>query len=211
MKRFSKRRCQRLAMSMALVLGISTALVSCASAPAQVDRYYRPTPALPAPAASALKARIIVEPFEVHGLYSDRPLVYVDATGAYRQSNHSHWIEPPSILLAAGLLDVLRAAYGSEAAFLPEARLSGDLTIRTRLRRFERLPESVPAQALLSLEMIVSDRGGHLVGSIDFDERSPAGSTIPEYVQAQSRLFDAACTRLLALLDARAAAPSVTR
>lgn len=186
-------------------------LASCASAPAPVDRYYRPAPTLPPAAAAPLKARLTVEPFEVHGLYSDRPMVSVDATGAYRQSNHSFWIDPPSILLAASLVDVLRAAYGSDAAFLPEARVGGDLLIRTRLRRFERLPEAQPAQALLSLEMVVSERSGRLVGSVDFEDRAPAGETIPDYVQAQSRLFDAACARLLALLDARAAALPVTR
>ena len=66
-------------------------------------------------------------------------------------------------------------------------------------------------QALLSLEMVVSDRSGRLVGSVDFEDRAPAGESIPDYVQAQSRLFDAACARLLALLDARAAALPVTR
>lgn len=199
------------ALKWLLACGLVSAVVACSSGPVVDDRYYRPAVPLPPTAHAPLKARLIVEPFEVHGLYSDRPLVYVDSTGAYQQSNHNNWIEPPSILLAGSLLETLRAAYGPESAFLPDARVPGDVTVRARLRRFERLPHAEPVQAVLSLEIVVTGRGGRLIGVVDVDSTAPAGKTIPDYVRAQSMLLAQAYERVLALLDAERAPPATPR
>jgi ABC-type uncharacterized transport system auxiliary subunit len=180
------------------------ALAACGSAPAVEDRYYRPAVAVPTAPHAPLKVRLIVEPFEMHGLYSDRPLVYVDRSGAYQQSNHNNWIEPPSIMLASSLLDTLRAAYGNDAAFLPDARVAAEITVRTRIRRFERLPRAEPVQALLSLEIVVTGRGSKLIGSVDFEESAAAGKNIPDYVQTQAALLAKAYAKLLDLLDQHA-------
>ena len=197
------------------------ALTACSNAPAPIERYYRPEIAAPEP-HTPLPLRMLVELFEVHGLYSDRPLVYLDGEGAYRQSHFHNWLEAPSQLLGESLLGYLRAAYGAESAFLPDARLEGDLTIRSRLRRFERIPGTdsthlpptnspISPQALLALEIVVTARSGRLLGSIDFEESAAAGTTIPEYVRAQSALLGKAYGQLLILLDTRAAASATDR
>lgn len=186
------------------------ALTACSNAPAPIERYYRPEIAAPEP-HTPLPLRMLVELFEVHGLYSDRPLVYLDGEGAYRQSHFHNWLEAPSQLLGESLLGYLRAAYGAESAFLPDARLEGDITIRSRLRRFERIPGTDSTQALLALEIVVTARSGRLLGSIDFEESAAAGTTIPEYVRAQSALLGKAYGQLLILLDTRAAASATDR
>ena len=193
-----------------LALTALLALTACSNVPAPIERYYRPEIAAPEP-HTPLTLRMLVEPFEVHGLYSDRPLVYLDGEGAYQQSHFHNWLESPSQLLGDSLLGYLRAAYGAESAFLPDARLEGDLTIRTRLRRFERIPGADSAQALLALEIVVTARSGRLLGSIDFEESAAAGKTIPEYVRAQSELLGKAYGQLLILLDTRAAASATDK
>lgn len=190
-----------------LLVPVLAALAACGSVPTQPDRYYRPV--LAAPAAHApLPGRIVVEPFEVQGLYGDRAFVYLDRSGAYQQSSHHYWIEAPSELLASALLDTLRAAYGPESAFLPAARVGGDLHVRGRVHRFERIPDrdGAEAQARLALELVVTARGGRLLGSVDVDASLGAGHTMAEYVAAQSVLLAQAYAKLLPMLDERAAA-----
>lgn len=182
------------------LLPLLLVLSACSSSPIPDDRYYQTR--VEAPAAHApLPLRLVVEPFEVHGLYGGRPLVYLDRSGAYRQSHRNNWIESPALMLAAGLLDYLRAAYGAEAAFLPQARVGADLIVRARVVHFERIPDATPAQARLALEMIVATRRGKLIRSLEFDESAAAGTSIPDYVRTQSELLGKAWAQLLTVLD----------
>ncbi len=190
------------AVSGALFLALATA--GCASKPPEAERFYRPTIAAPEARAKPA-ARLLVEPFEARGIYSDRALVIRDADGTYRQAIGRSWVEPPSLLLGTGLADYLRAAYGGDAVFLPQARVDADVTIRSTLKRFERVKGEGASgdTALLAVDFVVTARGGALLGTLEFSDSTPVASGSAEYVAAQSELLTRASAALLALLDRR--------
>ena len=184
----------------AAVLGIASLLAACAARPVDPERFFRPE--LPKPGARPKPAqRIVVEPFRVQGIYADRALVVRDVGGAYRQSTGRSWIGPPSLLLGDALVEYLRAAYGNDAVFAPQARIDGALTVRPQLTRFERVQAAGGDRAELAAEFVVSGAGGALLGHLVFAESAPAGATAADYVTAQSALLGQAAARLLALLD----------
>ena len=188
---------------------IATLFAGCASpGPVEPERFFRPDLAAPALRLDT-PLRIVVEPPEVHGIYADRAFVSRAADGAYRQSTGRSWVGPPSLLFGDILVDYLRAAYGEDSVFAPQARVSGDLSLRTKLQRLERQQgqdgdgggASGGDRALLAIEFVLGGRGGALLGSLVFKDSLPAGSTPADYVAAQSQLLTRACEQLLALLD----------
>lgn len=197
------RRAPR-APAVAAVLVAVMATAGCASKPPEAERFYRPTIAAPEARAKPA-ARLLVEPFEARGIYSDRALVTRDVGGAYRQAIGRSWVEPPSLLLGTALVDCLRAAYGADAAFLPQARVDADVTIRSTLKRFERVKGEGASgdTALLAVDFVVTARGGALLGTLEFSDSTPVASGSAEYVAAQSQLLTRASAALLALLDRR--------
>lgn len=182
------------------VLGIAGLLAACAAKPVDPERFFRPELPVPTPRARP-GLRLIVEPFRVQGIYADRALVVRDAAGGYRQSTGRSWIGPPSLLLGELLVDYLRAAYGADAVFAPQARIDGEVTIRPQLSRFERVQAAAGDRAELGVEFVVSGAGGALLGHRVFTASAPAGTTPSEYVAAQSDLLGQAAAQLLALLD----------
>lgn len=182
------------------LLGLAGLLAACAAKPIDPERFFRPE--LPTPAERPKPPlRLLVEPFRVLGIYADRALVVRDAGGAYRQSHGRSWIGPPSLLLGEVLVDYLRAAYGRDAVFTPQARLDAEVTIRPQLSRFERVQTAAGDRAELALEFVVSGPGGALLGHPVFADAMPAGATAADYVAAQSALLGQAAAQLLALLD----------
>lgn len=169
--------------------------------PVEPERFFRPDLAAPTLRVDT-PLRIVVEPLEVHGIYADRAFVNRAADGAYRQSTGRSWVGPPSLLFGDILVDYLRAAYGEDSVFAPQARISGDLSLRTRLQRLERQQgDGGVDRALLAIEFVLGGRGGALLGSLVFKDSLPAGSTPADYVAAQAQLLTRACEQLLALLD----------
>lgn len=185
----------------ATVLGLAGLLAACAGAPPEPEHAFRPE--LGPPAARPRPAlRLVVEPFRVQGLYADRALVIRDAAGRYRQAIGRSWVGPPSLLLGEVLVDHLRAAYGDSTVFTPQARIDGSLTLRPALLRFERVQDPAGDRAVLKLEFVLTARDGSLLGHQVFDQSADTGPGPEAYVAAQSRLLEAAATRLLGLLDA---------
>lgn len=180
---------------------LGTALAGCAgSRPIAPEQFFRPELALP-PLRVDTPVTIVVEPVEVHGIYADRAFVNRAADGAYRQSTGRSWIGPPSLLFGEVLIDYLRAAYGRDSVFAPQARVIGDVSLRPALRRLERVQAATGDRALLAIEFVVNGRGGALLGNQVFEDSLLAGSTPADYVAAQSQLLARACEQLLAVLD----------
>lgn len=156
-----------------------------------------------APALAAPPLRIVVEPFEVRGLYADRGFVNRAADGVDWQSSSRSLIGPPSLLFGEVLVDSLRAAYGRDSVFAAQAWLSGDVSLRPALRRLERVPGVGGDQALLAIEVVVNAGSGTRLDTLAFSASLPAGNTPAEYLAAQSQLLACACEQLLTLLDRR--------
>lgn len=195
----------------AAVLGLAGLLVACAAKPVEPERFFRPALARPVLRGDT-PLRIVVEPVEVHGIYADRAFVSRAADGAYRQSTGRSWIGPPSMLLGDLLVEQLRAAYGEDSVFSPQARVGADLSLRTQLRRLERM-QGVEGgdQALLAIEFVLTGPGGTLLGSRVFEASLPAGSSAADYVAAQSQLLDQAVATLLPVVDQALIAAAAAR
>ncbi len=147
------------------------------------------------PAAAPL--RIVVEPFEVRGLYADRGFVHCIAD---RQSGSS-LIGPPALLFGNVLVDHLRAAYGQDSVLAQPARFGSDIRLQPVLQRLERVSGDRGDQALLAIEFVVDDSDGAVLGKQLFSDSLPAGSTPAEYLAAQAQLLACACELSRLLLD----------
>lgn len=199
--------------ALSLIAGlVATLAAGCAgSPPVEPERFFRlQLSRLPLRGDTPL--RIIVEPVEVHGIYADRAFVSRAVDGAYRQSTGRSWIGPPSLLIGDLLVEQLRAAYGEDSVFAPQARVRGEISLRAQLRRLERLQGADGSdQAWLAIEFVLTGRGGALLGSRVFDEALPAGSTASDYVAAQSQLLDRAIAELLPVVDQALIAAAAAR
>lgn len=199
--------------ALSLIAGlVATLAAGCAgSPPVEPERFFRlQLSRLPLRGDTPL--RIIVEPVDVHGIYADRAFVSRAVDGAYRQSTGRSWIGPPSLLIGDLLVEQLRAAYGEDSVFAPQARVRGEISLRAQLRRLERLQGADGSdQAWLAIEFVLTGRGGALLGSRVFDEALPAGSTASDYVAAQSQLLDRAIAELLPVVDQALIAAAAAR
>lgn len=195
-----------------IVAQILTLAAGCAgNPPVEPERFFRPQLAR-LPLRGDTPLRIVVEPVEVHGIYADRAFVSHAVDGAYRQSTGRSWIGPPSLLLGDLLVEQLRAAYGEDSVFAPQARVRGEISLRAQLRRLERLQGADGGdQAWLAIEFVLTGRGGVLLGSRVFDEALPAGSSAADYVAAQSQLLDRAIAALLPVVDQALIAAAAAR
>ena len=148
-------------------------------------------------APDAAPLRIVVESFEVLGLYADRGFVNRNVD---RQPT-SRLIGPPSLLFGDVLVDHLRAAYGRDSVLAQSTRYDGDIRLQPALRRLERVSGDDGDRALLAIGFVVTDGSGAVLGRQEFSDSLPAGSTPAEYLAAQAQLLACACEQSSRLLD----------
>jgi len=141
--------------------------------------------------------RIVVEPFEVRGLYADRG--FVNRAADWQPSRNL--IGPPSLLFGDVLIDHLRIAYGQDSVLAQPARFRSDVRLRPVLQRLERVPGDGGNRALLAIEFVVHDGSGTVLGKQLFSDSLPAGSTPADYLAAQAQLLACACEQSRRLLD----------
>ncbi|HUP90869.1 MAG TPA: ABC-type transport auxiliary lipoprotein family protein [Solimonas sp.] len=175
-------------------------LAACASDPPPPDRYFRLEPVAAAAATGGSNVHVVVEPFEAHGVYSERPLIFrrTDLEHApLEQFNYHFWAEPPSILFGDLLADHLRGVYGERNVFRSTSRVRPDLVVRPRLRGIEQVLGAGGAQAHLAVQFVVTDDLHAPLLVLDFDESEKLAGTAPEeYVGAINRMAQRACASL---------------
>lgn len=177
-----------------LIAAMALLLASCAAAPVPTTAYYTLTP-VSETKSSALKARLMVEPFQIIGIYTERPLLYRRGV-ALTQYRYQFWAEPPALMWRDALIDGLRG-HGATNVLTPETRVSADYILRSRLKRMEQVLDEGAAQAVLALEFVVADSAGRVVLSQDFDQQQKLDSDDPEdYVKAINQLAGRAFTQL---------------
>jgi uncharacterized lipoprotein YmbA len=180
------------------VLVVALALTACSVSPTPPERYYRVE--IPATAGTAsFKHQIVVEPFEVYGAYSERPLLFrsADKDSALEQYHYQYWVEPPAIMLRDSLVACLRNAFGAAQVLASGSRVRGDLIVRPRLKRFEHVTGGSGPRAAFSAEFTVTDNANNLLFVLDFnDEATAAGSSVEDYIAAMNGLVAKAYARL---------------
>lgn len=191
-------------MIRAALLAIVTLAAGCASDPPPPDRYYRLEPVAATP-AGAWNRRIVVQPFEAHGVYSERALLFRrQAAGgtALEQYNYHYWAEPPALMLGDLVTDHLRGAFGERQVYRSSSRVRPDIVVRPRLRNLVQVLDPQP-QALLSIQFTVTDDLNAPLLVVEFDEAAALPGTAPrDYIEAINRLAGQAAQRLAAQLAA---------
>jgi ABC-type uncharacterized transport system auxiliary subunit len=173
-------------MRRALVVIAAIALGGCSVDPATPTRYYRVEVATSA-ARDDFRGRIVVEPFEAYGIYTERPLVFRSG-GALEQYNYALWAEPPAVMLRDSLIVHLRAAFGSSQVLQAGGRARGDFTVRPRLKRLDHQLGG-KAQAAFAVEFRVTDAEDNERVLLTFDETAPVGgNSVEDFVAATDRL-----------------------
>lgn len=191
-------------MIRAALLALLVLAAGCASDPPPPDRYYR-LESIPAESAGKWNRRIVVQPFEAHGVYSERALLFRrEAAGgtAIEQYNYHYWAEPPALMLGDLVADHLRGAFGERQVHRSASRVRPDVVVRPRLRNLVQVLDPEP-RALLSIQFTVTDDVNSPLLVLDYDEAAPLPGTAPrEYIEAINRMAGEAAAQLAAKLAA---------
>ena len=90
-------------------------------------------------AKAPLDGVVSVSPFEADGLLRERPLIFAvsDDGLTLRQHDYHHWIDVPSRMLRAQLIEYLRASGFARMIVSPDLRVAPDYEVRGRVKRLE--------------------------------------------------------------------------
>lgn len=129
------------------------------SAPTPQDHYYRlPERVPPKTEASAhdraLRRLAVARP-QADGLLTERSIVYVlsEHPLEVRQYRYHHWSQPPADLIQERLLDLLRSRGIAEVVSRPVPGEPADLTVSSRINRFERNVSEAQVSVTVVLEL----------------------------------------------------------
>ena len=170
-----------------ILMILAVALTACGSAPpAPAERFYRLQPVKLSPAGKP--AEIVVLPFRADSLYAERPLVYGDAADPrqLRQYHYHLWLYAPPQLVREHLAASLgRPATGSGA------RLEG------RVLRFDRMLAGKHSQAVVTLELLLTQGGKELLRKTYTAEQPAADDSVAGHVLATEQALVAIYTEFL--------------
>jgi ABC-type uncharacterized transport system auxiliary subunit len=184
-------------------------LAGCGSSPpVPADRFYH-LGAIEAPSGAPLTdGAIVVRSFNADGVHGERAILYSDdaATLELQQHHYAFWTEPPPRMLQSALIDRLRAA-GGAALVTDDAKIDAALTVRGRIRRFERQLAGDPA-VVVQLELRLDDASGRPLLVKDYAARTPvADEKVPAAVDGFTTALRTVFDEFLA--DARAVTRAV--
>lgn len=157
-------------------------VAGCASRPLPAELYYRLDSAVPGPPAVSDAPAVLVEGFNAHGLYAERPLIFrrPQAQGALEQYRHQFWVEPPAQMLADGLHRTLRQALGEARVQPRSARTRADWVVRPRLRRLEQVLDGAGGSvAEYAVDYFVTDESNAPRFVLSFEEKMASADDSP--------------------------------
>jgi cholesterol transport system auxiliary component len=168
------------------------ALSGCAGSPPPADQYYRLSPPATAPLARPVLSGVVeVGRLGAEGLTGDRAILYShrDTPSQLARSAYRFWSEPPPVLLADRLVDLLRDAQAAPSVVSGDLRVSPDILIEGRLHRFEQVLGNPPA-VVVDLELgVIRLHGAELRLLKRYQVEQPLASDSPADAAAG---FDAA-------------------
>jgi len=181
-----------------LAAATAVAMTACGVAPpAPEDHYYRLPPPNPGePLTRPLVAgKVGVAPITARGLYQERAILFTDSRRPLELDlyNYHFWVQSPSHLIQAYLIDYLRAAKAAVSVTRYEPGATADGTISGHIDRFERIVggEQDRVTVALDLHYAAADRPA----TPAFDKRYEA--TVP----VRGRTMDAVVTAFGTALD----------
>lgn len=187
-----------------VLLACAAALCSCGSV--RPSKYY--TLEVPsgsgAPAASVnpYAAALLVGRLSTPHLYRDTRVVYRTGATEIGTYEYHRWVEPPTDMLEAALMRVLRASGKYTSVQRQGANARGDYIVRGRLNEFGEVNAGA-LTARVSFEMDLYDvKSGTTVWSHLYSHDEPVnGKEVPAVVEALNRNAQAGIAEVAASLD----------
>lgn len=141
------------------VIGVALLISACGRTPVYTERYYRLDSVLSDVTAMVEAPDLLVEPFEAHGIYAERPLVYQrpEGRGALEQFSYVFWSEQPARMLSDDLSNSLRRAFGEARVHARSSRVRAQYVVRPRLRRLDFVITAEGARAEFAAEFVVTN------------------------------------------------------
>ena len=184
-----------------LVAGV-VALCSCGAV--RPSKYYTlevPSGPVAAP-SNPYAAALLVGRLTAPHLYRDTRVVYRTGTTEIGTYEYHRWVEPPTDMIEAVLIRVLRASGKYTSVQRQGANARGDYIIRGRLNEFGEV-NSGALTARISLEMELYDvKSGTTVWTHLYNHDEPvSGKAVPAVVEALNRNAQAGIGEVAASLD----------
>lgn len=189
------------------LLGVAAAgLAGCGAA--RPSKYYQlDVPAAPPAGTNAYPVALLVGRITAPHLFRDDRLVYRTGPGQLATYEYHRWAEPPTDMLEAMLVRMLRDSgrYGSVQLLRSNAR--GDYIVRGRLHEMDEL-SGAPLTARVAFEVELYEiKSGTTVWSRTYSHDEPvAGKDVPAVVAALNRNVQRGMSEIVAGLDAYFAA-----
>ncbi len=193
-------------IAIALLAVAAAGLAGCGAA--RPSKYYQlDVPAAPPAGTTAYPVALLVGRITAPHLFRDDRLVYRTGPGQLGTYEYHRWAEPPTDMLEAMLVRMLRGSgrYGTVQLLRSNAR--GDYIVRGRLHEMDEL-SGTPLTARVTFEVELYEiKSGTTVWSRAYshDERV-AGKDVPAVVAALNRNVQRGMSEVVASLDAYFAA-----
>lgn len=182
------------------------AVAGCAQPEVPREHYYRLITENPAAGFDPpiLGGSLMVEPLVGNGLTNERPLLYSskDNPLELQQYHYHYWVDTPPRMLQVQMISYLRAHGLSANVFTPETRLLPDYALSGRINRLERVIGGASSDAVIELEISVSDaRDGRVILRETYLAEEPTGDDMASVVEAFNRGFAIILRKVVADLE----------
>lgn len=178
--------------------GLCLLLAGCGSIPpTPTDSFYRLQPVSLPTAGKAFSGDITVQPLRADSLYSERPIVYSEASSLrqLRQYHYHLWLYPPAQLVQRHLAASLGSA-PEVAGASPSANV-----IEGRIVSFERVVSGKNSKAVASLELRLLADGKARVNKTYLAEQSATGDSLGAFAVAMEQALGSIYAEFLADVD----------
>ncbi len=193
-------------IAIALLAAAAAGLAGCGAA--RPSKYYQlDVPTAPSAVTNAYPVALLVGRITAPHLFRDDRLVYRTGPGQLGTYEYHRWAEPPTDMLEAMLVRMLRDSgrYGTVQLLRSNAR--GDYIVRGRLHEMDEL-SGTPLTARVAFEVELYEiKSGTTVWSRAYSHDEPvAGKDVPAVVAALNRNVQRGMSEIVAGLDAYFAA-----
>jgi ABC-type uncharacterized transport system auxiliary subunit len=192
-----------------LLLSMLFLCAACSRAPVYTERYYALDGSLPEATPMDDAPHVLVEPFEAHGLYTERQMLYrrPEGQGALERYGYVFWTEQPARMLTDGLHSSLRRVLGDDRVHSRSSRVRARFVIRPRLRRLEMHLHPDGAKAEFAADFMVTDEARQPRFVFEFAQTRPLPEpTAAAFAQVSGALAAQATRELIEHLTASFAA-----
>lgn len=189
-------------LTKALLMVVLAGLMSSCGAARPSKFYALDLPPAPAATTGTHSVALLVGRLSAPHLYRDDRLVYRHGNAQIGIYEYHRWAEPPTDMLEAMLVRLLRASGKYQTVQRLGSNTRGDFILRGRIHQFEEVTGSaVAARVTFELELY-EQKSGTTVWSHFYTSEEPVnGKEVPDVVQAFNRNVQRGLGEATASLD----------